>query len=491
MRHYSHWRNWGTNPSNPRVFIELLESRSLFSASVAPTVLTSLPDSFNGFTFVVSADPGGPSRVTVTGTPGDDVMKVSLDASDPSLFKFELNGAVLEVKRGPTDWLFGPGGSALELDGGAGNDLIVDNLPAGSYRYVYLNGGDGNDTLIGSNGSPTFSIKGPDGMVRSFALSDFLNGGAGDDILVGGTLTQGIDGAAGNDEIFVGPNMKTVWLGSGRSVVHSFMGMPQPLRYYYAQDANGQFTGQVLPYYGESNAPGNFGPDAYLLAFSTTGSTLFLGRAESFDGGTPGDRNIDQSGMDPLPSSPTSPALLVGDVLWINGTAGNDTAKLALDHTGQYLLVDVNGEVTRFKASDVHAYAFNAAGGKDTLQLNNKNGPLPIAGWTVNTGNPDDTVTTQQITAPFRGDFAGPEFPAGQQPPAEAPPETSPVTPVPPASIVPAASAATRNVPALIALPPSVTSAQNPDDKHDKFDAAQMVDSVNTGEHVGAAGSGQ
>ncbi|MDB5300268.1 MAG: hypothetical protein JWO87_1931 [Phycisphaerales bacterium] len=463
-----------------RARIELLEARWLFSA--APTVVTSLPDSFNGFTFVSTTDPDGSPRLTVTGTPGDDVMKVSADTSDPNNFKvvFELNGAVLETKAPYYTWLFGPN-ATLELDGGAGNDLIVDNLPAGIYRSVQLNGGDGNDTLMGSDSDPTFLFN-TGAWYLPYSFSDSLQGGAGNDLLVGGTVTKSVVSGAGDDDIFVGPNMKSLQLGDGHNVVHSFMGLPATHGETLYYDANGNW--HFKPYYGDSDLPGHFSPDYYLSASSSTGSSLLLGRVTN-SGATPGDRAIDPSGMDPLPSSEPSPVVLVGDVLWINGTAGNDTVGIALDHTGQYLLVDVNGAHARFKASDVAAYAFNAAGGTDKLLLNNKNGPLPITGWNVHTANPDDSVTVRQMTAPAAGDFPEPmDSPVTPEKPLG---PISDAVPAPHRPTAPAVPPAMPAAPALPMLPHAAGAASTTDDKRDPFDAALTVDSVNTGAHGAVA----
>ncbi|APZ96599.1 calcium-binding protein [Fuerstiella marisgermanici] len=67
-------------------------------------------------------------------------------------------------------------GPGVEVDGGAGNDLLI-----GSDGADFLLGGDGNDTLVGSGGA------------------DVLRGGEGDDVLIGGAGDDTLVGDKGND----------------------------------------------------------------------------------------------------------------------------------------------------------------------------------------------------------------------------------------------------------------------------------------------------
>src|SRR5262245_7544596 len=74
---------------------------------------------------------------------------------------------------------------ALIVRGGIGNDnLSAVSLPAGS-TVLTLDGGVGNDTLVGSQGA------------------DFLLGGDGNDTLTGGASSDALFGGAGNDVYFV------------------------------------------------------------------------------------------------------------------------------------------------------------------------------------------------------------------------------------------------------------------------------------------------
>ncbi|MGE4103706.1 MAG: calcium-binding protein [Pirellulales bacterium] len=106
----------------------------------------------------------------------------------------------------------------IHLVGGAGNDtLIVD--PAvlglgtwGSYGDAILEGGDGDDILVGGSGNDhLIGGAGNDTLISDpsfFGLSssysagnDLLEGGDGDDLLVGGNGNDVLLGGAGNDTI--------------------------------------------------------------------------------------------------------------------------------------------------------------------------------------------------------------------------------------------------------------------------------------------------
>ena len=78
------------------------------------------------------------------------------------------------------------------LDGGAGNDQLI-----GSSFMDLLRGQDGNDTLIGGDGN------------------DFLQGGAGNDQLNGGDGNDGLSGGSGNDTLLGGLGDEIAYGGSG------------------------------------------------------------------------------------------------------------------------------------------------------------------------------------------------------------------------------------------------------------------------------------
>ncbi len=100
----------------------------------------------------------------------------------------------------------GPSGSTVltSVVGGNGNDLLQstgtlsDIIPPVG---VTLEGGDGDDTLIGSPFDDFLSGGAGNDLLMGFDGDDTLNGGDGDDTLEGGAGTNVIDGGAGFDVI--------------------------------------------------------------------------------------------------------------------------------------------------------------------------------------------------------------------------------------------------------------------------------------------------
>ncbi len=83
---------------------------------------------------------------------------------------------------------------SVGVNGGRGNDVIsiLSPPPEGVRSWLYVNGGQGDDTLIGSSGKD--SLDGSWG-------DDFIDGGAGDDVLTGDLGNDTIQGGAGRDTL--------------------------------------------------------------------------------------------------------------------------------------------------------------------------------------------------------------------------------------------------------------------------------------------------
>jgi Ca2+-binding RTX toxin-like protein len=116
---------------------------------------------------------GALDNVIVAGTGGNDVIEAAGDQAGVSAIglaaRVDISGAE------PTD--------RLTINALAGDDVIdATGVTAGSILLT-LDGGDGDDVLIGSAGDDT------------------LLGGAGDDILIGGAGNDLIDGGTGNNII--------------------------------------------------------------------------------------------------------------------------------------------------------------------------------------------------------------------------------------------------------------------------------------------------
>ncbi|QBR72387.1 calcium-binding protein [Beijerinckiaceae bacterium] len=125
----------------------------------------------------LGATPGGagdgqPDTVTINGTGGDDLIKLSIEngalvvdglSSRVVIKDFDPNDTIHIAGLGGDDVIdasgLGAGAPKLTLDGGAGNDVLL-----GGGSPATLLGGDGDDVLLGGN------------------TNDVLNGGPGDNI---------------------------------------------------------------------------------------------------------------------------------------------------------------------------------------------------------------------------------------------------------------------------------------------------------------------
>ncbi|HET7363150.1 MAG TPA: hypothetical protein VFJ70_06190, partial [Burkholderiales bacterium] len=117
---------------------------------------------------------GTADHVTVEATSGNDVVVIAGDASGVSVV-----GLAAQVNIAGADG----GLDTLEVHGGDGDDVLdASQLAAGAIGVV-LDGGTGNDLILGSAGD------------------DVLRGGEGDDIIVGG---------GGHDTIDAGPGQNVV-----------------------------------------------------------------------------------------------------------------------------------------------------------------------------------------------------------------------------------------------------------------------------------------
>ena len=152
--------------ADPRPVLENLEPRTLFAAAPA----------------VVTAEMGGPLHplLTVTGTRrADDIALVlagdhlEVRSRGAAVGSFPLAGMVGVIVRG-MNW----------------KDLIV--VDAAVTEPVFIQGGNGRDSLTGGSGDDT--LDGGNG-------NDVIFGGAGDDVLTGGNGRDALDSGDGNDSL--------------------------------------------------------------------------------------------------------------------------------------------------------------------------------------------------------------------------------------------------------------------------------------------------
>ena len=103
-----------------------------------------------------------------------------------------------------------------QLDGGDGNDLL-----AGRGDDDRLSGGDGNDTLEGDGGDDFLNGQSDDDVVIGGADDDRLLGGSGNDTLDAGEGRNRISGNAGDDTLQSGSDSDRLYGGPGADVLNA------------------------------------------------------------------------------------------------------------------------------------------------------------------------------------------------------------------------------------------------------------------------------
>ena len=126
---------------------------------------------------------------------------------------------------------------AVELDGGAGNDVLGggnqrDVMRGGQgddrlYGYggddeIYgdaYSGPDGNDTIHGGNGDDWLLGQGGVDWLHGEQGDDLLSGGAGNDRLLGGAGNDTLNGGEGNDVLAGGAGRNAIYGGAGNDLI--------------------------------------------------------------------------------------------------------------------------------------------------------------------------------------------------------------------------------------------------------------------------------
>ncbi len=148
--------------------------------------------------------------LAVEGTNADDRLAVRLQAGNSAILQVDLGddgSAELSFPRAEVERLSidgGNGGDSVRID--EGNGVFTDAIA------TTIDGGNGNDRLVGGAGAVT--LIGGNG-------DDVLIGGAGAETLIGGNGDDSIDGNKGNDVGLLGNGNDTfVWdPGDGSDVV--------------------------------------------------------------------------------------------------------------------------------------------------------------------------------------------------------------------------------------------------------------------------------
>ncbi len=241
------------------------------------------------------------------GLGGDDVLINNDAVLPPSAFgdtERHVNYAEMHGGAG-NDTLFANG----LLFGDAGNDTItVRGGASGASMAGTVDGGTGNDKIIGAEGDDTLS--GGDG-------NDRVYGGDGNDTLKGGSGIDTLNGDAGDDKIYGGSGLDILRGGDGNDTM------------YGESDADALYGGK-----GNDRIDGGTGSD---LIYGDSGDDLLLGgggsSSDAIRGGTGNDTIYGYGGADDLRGNEGHDTLYGGDgndfMLGDSGSntpgSGNDT----------------------------------------------------------------------------------------------------------------------------------------------------------------------
>ncbi len=178
------------------VLIEPLERRRLFSSA-----------SLVGGTLTVTASEAG-SDITVAAD-RHRAVRVTVDGVERTFDRRRVERVV--ISGGPGDDRIqvedaaGPFRSAVTVDGGGGNDTLI-----GGAGPELLDGGDGDDVLTAGTGGQTLQGGAGDDTLTGGPGHDLLEGGDGDDLLRGGSGPNQLYGDAGNDTLDGGSGSDTL-----------------------------------------------------------------------------------------------------------------------------------------------------------------------------------------------------------------------------------------------------------------------------------------
>jgi len=117
------------------------------------------------------------------------------------------------------EYLFAPTTRVLALDGGGGNDRLV-----GGSQKDELVGGDGSDQITGGAADDTLSGGSGADRILGDAGKDTLNGDGDDDDIYGGTEDDTISGGSGADRLYGEAGNDTLNGGSGRDLLYGAEG---------------------------------------------------------------------------------------------------------------------------------------------------------------------------------------------------------------------------------------------------------------------------
>ena len=275
---------------------------------------------------------------------GADIDTVQVNGSNTAgdSFRIDPNGERVRFRRTNLDQFILNIGTTEDLDvnGQGGGDVIIASTGLANLIELDLDGGEGNDLLIGSDGTDT---------LRGGAGNDTLLGGRGNDVKLGedgNDLLIWNDGD-GSDFNEGGEGLDTVQVNGANGAGDSFRVDPNGERVRFRRTNLGLFTLDI----GTTenlDVNGQGGGDVIIGATGLNGLISL-----DLDGGEGNDLLIGGDGADVLRGGAGNDTLL--------GNRGND---VVLGQDGNDLLVVNNGDGSDF---------LEGGEGNDTVQVNGSN----------------------------------------------------------------------------------------------------------------------
>ena len=187
---------------------------------------------------------------------------------------------------------------SIDLMGGSGDDTVDLSGAMTGNAVVMVDGGDGNDTIIGSDGGDSLAGGADDDSITSGAGNDTVEGNTGNDFVDSGDGDDSVDGGDGNDNIVGGLGNDTLNGNADNDTIDGAEG-------------NDSISGG----FGNDNLNGSFDDDSIEGGL---GTDLLLGASgnDTLDGGRDDDTLFGHSGDDKLRGDHGNDSL--------NGDGGDD-----------------------------------------------------------------------------------------------------------------------------------------------------------------------
>lgn len=261
-----------------------------------------------------------PEKATpeLVGTGGDDQM-ASNPNEEPAIVRTNpetgatyvdlhyAGQASIDLGAGRDDFELSNLNYSVQVDGGAGNDLI-----SGGSAVDYLYGGSGRDLVRGFDGDDFIQGGTENDMVSGLLDNDHLEGNEGNDLLLGGAGNDALQGGDDSDLLF-GDSTVSVFIGQDDYI--GKVDISSPWGFTLTQTNGGNSFGNIYNNGYESQNLTFLGPQTQEGA--TYDDVLF--------GGNGDDLMFGQLGSDRLFGGNDNDFLLGGqDDDWLYGEVGND-----------------------------------------------------------------------------------------------------------------------------------------------------------------------